>query len=139
MNDDHWLNPHEAMARVDQLSRGATRRGRWPAWLFLAIAAVNAVLFVAVAAGDRSVSRALSLVPALLIVAVVGVVARQPVIGRDSGQINRPVLIAAIATNIAGLVIDQTFLPQHLTGWLVALAVAMQSPLLVGAWLWLRR
>jgi hypothetical protein len=139
MNDEHELDPQAASARIAQLERRAGRRARWPGWLFLAIAVVNAGLFVVIASADRSAARALSLVPALLVVVIVGVAARQPVIARDSRQINRPVLVAAIATNVAGLVLDQTVLPQHFTGWLVVLAIAMQSPLLVGAWLWLRR
>jgi hypothetical protein len=32
---------------------------------------------------------------------------------------------------VAGLIIDQTVLPHHLTGWLVLLAAAMVSPYLV--------
>jgi hypothetical protein len=139
MEGHHDLDPGEALARVTELSQRAGRRAQWPGWLFVTIAAINATLFVAMGSGDRTVSRALGAVPLLLLVAVVMFAARQPVIGRSSRRINRPVLVAAIATNVAGLIVYQAVLPQHFTGWLVVLAVAMQSPLLAGAWLWLRR
>lgn len=133
------MSPREVVARVAHLSRRASRRASWPGWLFLAVAVINAALFVGMGSGDRAVSRALSTVPILLVIVVLVFAARQPVIARDSGHINRPVLVAAIATNVAGLVVYQTVLPQQFTGWLVALAIAMQSPLVAGAWLWLKR
>ncbi len=139
MSGEHDLSPREAVARIADFSRRASSRARWPGWLFLAVAVVDAALVMAMGSGNRAVSRTLSVVPALLVIAILAFAARQPVIGRHSGQINRPVLIAAIATNVAGLVVYQTVLPQHFTGGLVVLAIAMQAPLVAGAWLWLRR
>jgi hypothetical protein len=139
MSDQHDLTPHEALTQLDEVSRRANRRAKWPAGMFLTIATLNAVLFLAIADADARAARVLSTVPALLVVVVLAFAVRQPVIGREANRINQPVLIAAIATSIAGVVVDQTVLPHHFTGWLVLLAVAMQLPLLVGALLWLRR
>jgi undecaprenyl pyrophosphate phosphatase UppP len=139
MNHEHDLSPRDAIARVQHLSRRAQRRANWPGWMFLTLAVVNTALFVAIGSGNQHVRNALSAVPALLVGVILLFATRQPVIGRDSRRVNLPILIAAIPTNVAGLVVYQTVMPQHFTGWLLALAVAMSSPLLVGAWLWLRR
>jgi len=47
------------------------------------------------------------------------------------------IAIAGIVTAVAGLVIYQTVMPQHFTGWLLLLAALMVSPYFVGAWRWL--
>ena len=65
------------------------------------------------------------------------VASRQPVIGRDAARINKPVVVASLATAVTGLVLYQTVMPQGL-GWLILLAAFMVAPFLAGAWLWLR-
>ena len=56
--------------------------------------------------------------------------------GRRADQ--QPLVLAGLATAIAGLVLYQTVLPQGFTGWLVLLAAFMVTPFLAGAWRWLR-
>ena len=81
-----------------------------------------------VGSANHRVSEALSPVPALLTVAIFVILARQPVIGADAQQVNRPILIAAVVTAVSGLIIDQTVLPHHFTGWLVLLAAGVAVP-----------
>jgi hypothetical protein len=135
----HDLTPEQASVEIERMTSQVRRRARWPAWMFLGVAAVNFAFFVVVGSANHRVSDSLSPVPALLAVTVFLIVARQSVIGADAQRINRPILIAAILTTVAGLVIDQTVLPHHFTGWLVLLAAAMVSPYLVGAWRWLHQ
>jgi hypothetical protein len=133
------MTPAEAASEVERMRSRVQQRSHWPAWMFLGLAAVNFAFFIAVGSGNHTVSTSLSPVPSLLAVLILVIVARQPVIGRDSQRINRPVAIAGIVLAVAGLVVYQTVLPQHFTGWLVLLAAVMVSPYLVGAWRWLRR
>jgi hypothetical protein len=139
MTAKHDLTPAQAAAEVERMTSRVHRRAQWPAWMFLGVAAVNFAFFVVVGSANHRVSDSLSPVPALLAVAIFLIVARQPVIGADAQRINRPILIAAIVTTVSGLIIDQTVMPKHFTGWLVLLAAVMVSPYLVGAWRWLHR
>jgi hypothetical protein len=135
---DSRLTPQAAAAEIDRTTRQVRRRARWQGWLFLAVAVVNFGFYIAVGSADRTVSRALSPLPLLLVVAIFLVASRQPVVGRDAAQINKPVVVAGLATAIAGLVLYQTVMPQGFTGWLVVLAAFMVTPFLAGAWRWFR-
>jgi hypothetical protein len=126
------MTPQAAAAEIDRTARQVRRRARWQGWLLLAVAVVNFGFYIAIGSADRTVSRALSPLPIFL------VASRQPVVGRDAARINRPVVVAALATAIAGLVLYQTVMPQGFTGWLVLLAAFMVTPFLAGAWRWLR-
>lgn len=134
---DHDISPEAAAAEIDRTARQVRRRARWPGWLLLAVAVVNFGFFIAVGSASRPVSQALSPLPALLAVVIFLVASRQPVVGLDARRINRPVVLAALATAIAGLVLYQTVMPQGFTGWLVLLAAFMVTPYLAGAWRWL--
>jgi cation transport ATPase len=132
------MTPQAAAAEIDRTARQVRRRARWQGWLLLAVAVVNFGFYIAIGSADRTVSRALSPLPILLAVVIFLVASRQPVVGRDAARINRPVVVAALATAIAGLVLYQTVMPQGFTGWLVLLAAFMVTPFLAGAWRWLR-
>ena len=136
--DDSSMTPQAAAAEIDRTAHQVRRRARWQGWLFLAVAAVDFGFYIAVGSADRAVSRALSPLPVLLVVAIFLVASRQPVVGRDAARINKPTVVAALATAIAGLVLYQTLMPQGFTGWLVLLAAFMVTPFLAGAWCWLR-
>lgn len=135
---DSDMTPEAAAAEIDRTAHQVRRRARWQGWLFLAVAVVNFGFYLAVGSADRTVSRALSPLPILLAVVIFLVASRQPVVGRDAARINKPVVVAGLATAIAGLVLYQTVMPQGLTGWLVLLAAFMVTPFLAGAWRWLR-
>jgi hypothetical protein len=137
MNSDDDLTPEAAAAEVDRAAWQVRRRARWPGWMFLVFAAIDFAFFVIVGSGNRTVSDALIPVPALLAAAIFLIAARQPVVGQDAQRINKPIAIAGIVTAVAGLVIYQTVMPQHFTGWLLLLAALMVSPYFVGAWRWL--
>ncbi len=133
------VSPEAAAAELDRTAGRVRRRAHWTAWLFLALAVVNFGYFVIVGSGNHAVANALIPVPTLLAVVIFVVASRQPVIGLDAARINKPVALAGVVTVVAGLVVEQTLLPDHFSGWLVLLAAAMVSPYLVGAWLWFRR
>ena len=135
---DSGMTPEAAAAEVDRTARQVRRRARWQGWLFLAVAAVDFGFYIAVGSVGPTASRALSPLPLLLVVAIFLVASRQPVIGRDAARINKPVVVAGLATAVAGLVLYQTVMPPGFTGWLVLLAAFMVAPFLAGAWLWLR-
>jgi len=135
---DSGMTPQAAAAEIHRTAHQVRRRARWQGWLFLAVAAVNFGFYIAVGSADRTVSRALSPLPILLAVVIFLVASRQPVVGRDAARINKPVVVAGLATAIAGLVLYQTVMPQGFTGWLVLLAAFMVTPFLAGAWRWLR-
>lgn len=135
---DSGMTPQAAAAEIDKMARQVRRRARWQGWLLLAVAVVNFGFYIAIGSADRTVSRALSPLPVLLAVVIFLVASRQPVVGRDAARINKPVVMAALATAIAGLVLYQTVMPQGFTGWLVLLAAFMVTPFLAGAWRWLR-
>lgn len=135
---DSGMTPQAAAAEIDRTAHQVRRRARWQGWLLLAVAAVNFGYYIAIGSADRTVSRALSPLPVLLTVVIFLVASRQPVVGRDAARINKPVVLAGLATAIAGLVLYQTVLPQGFTGWLVLLAAFMVTPFLAGAWRWLR-
>jgi hypothetical protein len=139
MNAGHnsGMTPQAAAAEIDRTAHQIRRRARWPGWLFLAIAAVNFGFYIAIGSADRTVSRALIPLPILLVVVIFLVASRQPVIGRDAARINKPVVVASLATAVTGLVLYQTVMPQGL-GWLILLSAFMVAPFLAGAWLWLR-
>jgi hypothetical protein len=132
------MSPQAAAAEIDRTARQVRRRARWQGWLLLAVAVVNFGFYLAIGSADRTVSRALSLLPVLLVVVIFLVASRQPVVGRDAARINRPAVGAGLVVVIAGLVLYQTVLPQGFTGWLVLLAAFMVAPFLAGAWRWLR-
>ncbi len=132
------MTPRAAAAEIDRMAHQVRRRARWQGWLLLAVAVVNFGFYIAIGSADRTVSRALSPLPILLAVVIFLVASRQPVVGRDAARINKPVVVAALATAIAGLVLYQTVMPQGFTGWLVLLAGFMVTPFLAGAWRWLR-
>jgi hypothetical protein len=135
---DSGMTPQAAAAEIDRTAHQVQRRARWQGWLFLAVAAVNFGFYITIGSADRTVSRALSPLPILLVVATFLVASRQPVVGRDAAQINKPVVMAGLATAITGLVLYQTVMPQGFTGWLVLLAAFIVTPFLAGAWRWLR-
>ena len=135
---DSGMTPQAAAAEIDRMAHQVRRRARWQGWLLLAVALVNFGFYIAIGSADRTVSRALSPLPILLAVVIFLVASRQPVVGRDAARINKPVVVAALATAIAGLVLYQTVMPQGFTGWLVLLAAFMVIPFLAGAWRWLR-
>ena len=135
---DSGMTPQVAAAEIDRMTHQVRRRARWQGWLLLAVAVVNFGFYIAIGSADRAVSRALSPLPILLAVVIFLVASRQPVVGRDAARINKPVVVAALATAIAGLVLYQTVMPQGFTGWLVLLAAFMVTPFLAGAWRWLR-
>jgi hypothetical protein len=135
---DSGMTPQAAAAEIDRMARQVRRRARWQGWLLLAVAVVNFGFYIAIGSADRTVSRALGPLPVLLAVVIFLVASRQPVVGRDAARINKPVVMAALATAIAGLVLYQTVMPQGFTGWLVLLAAFMVTPFLAGAWRWLR-
>ena len=137
MNSDDDLTPEAAAAEVGRAAWQVRRRARWPGWMFLVFAAIDFAFFVIVGSGNRTVSDALIPVPALLAAAIFLIAARQPVVGQDAQRINKPIAIAGIVTAVVGLVIYQTVMPQHFTGWLLLLAALMVSPYYVGAWRWL--
>lgn len=139
MDEQPELSPRAAAEQLDRTASQVRRRGHWPAWLFLSMAGVTFAFVLLLGSGSHAVSSALSPVPGLLAVAVIVIVTRQPVIGRDAQAINRPVVLAGLVTAVAGLVVDQTVLPSHFTGWLVLVAFLVVSPYLVGAIRWLRR
>jgi hypothetical protein len=132
------MTPQTAAAEIDRTAYKVRRRARWQGWLFLAVAAVNFGFYIAIGSADRTVSRALIPLPILLAAAIFLVASRQPVVGLDAARTNRPVVVAALAAAIAGLVLYQTVMPQGFTGWLVLLATIMITPFLAGAWRWLR-
>jgi cation transport ATPase len=139
MNTEHsGMTPQAAAAEIDRMAHQVRRRARWQGWLLLAVAVVNFGFYIAIGSADRTVSRALSPLPILLAVVIFLVASRQPVVGRDAARINKPVVVAALATAIVGLVLYQTVMPQGFTGWLVLLAAFMVTPFLAGAWRWLR-
>jgi hypothetical protein len=133
------LSPQHAAEQLERTTSQVRRRGRWPAWLFLSTAVVTFAFVLLVGSGSHAVSTALSPLPSLLAVAILVVVIRQPVIGRGAQAINKPVVLASVLTAVVGLVIDQTVLPGHFTGWLVLVAALVVSPYFLGAALWLRR
>jgi cation transport ATPase len=135
---DSGITPQAAAAEINRMAHQVRRRARWQGWLLLAVAVVNFGFYIAIGSADRTVSRALSPLPILLAVVIFLVASRQPVVGRDAARINKPVVVAALATAIAGLVLYQTVMPQGFTGWLVLLAAFMVTPFLAGAWRWLR-
>ena len=135
---DSGLTPEAAATEIDRTARQVRRRARWQGWLFLTVAIVDFGFYIAIGSAGRAVARALSPLPLVLAVAIFLVASRQPVIGRDAARINRPVVAAALAAAIAGLVLYQTVMPQGFTGWLVLLAAFMVTPFLAGAWRWLR-
>jgi cation transport ATPase len=135
---DSGMTPQDAAAEIDRTAHQVRRRAGWQGWLFLAVAVVTFGFYIAVGSADRAVSQALSPLPILLVVVTFLVASRQPVIGRDAARINKPVVIAGLATVIVGLVLYQTVMPQGFTGWLVLLAAFMVAPFLAGAWRWLR-
>ena len=137
MNSDDDLTPEAAAAEVGRAAWQVRRRARWPGWMFLVFAGIDFAFFVIVGSGNRTVSDALIPVPALLAAAIFLIAARQPVVGQDAQRINKPIAIAGIVTAVVGLVIYQTVMPQHFTGWLLLLAALMVSPYFVGAWRWL--
>jgi hypothetical protein len=135
---DSGMTPQAAAAEIHRTAQQVRRRARWPGWLFLAVAVANFGFYIAIGSADQPVSRALSPLPALLVVVIFLVASRQPVVGRDAARINQPVVVAGLATAIAGLLLYQTVMPQGFSGWLVLLAAFMVTPFLVGAWRWLR-
>lgn len=135
---DGGMTPQAAAAEIDRTARQIRRRARWQGWLLLAVAVVNFGFYIAIGSADRTVSRALSPLPMLLVVVIFLVASRQPVVGRDAARINKPVVLASLAAAIAGLVLYQTVMPQGFTGWLILLAAFMVTPFLAGAWRWLR-
>ena len=139
MSEHPDLPPQAAAEQLERTTRQIRRRGQWPTWLFLSMAAVTFALVLLLGSGSHEVSSALSPLPGLLAVATAVIVIRQPVVGRDAQAINRPVVLAGLITAVAGLVIDQTVLPSHFTGWLVLVALVVVSPYLVGAVRWLQR
>ena len=139
MGEHHDLSPQAAAEQLERTSSQVRRRTHWPAWLFLAMAAVTFTFVILAGSDSHALSTALSPLPAVLSVAIILIVNRQPVIGRDAPAINKPVVLAGLVTAVTGLIIDQTVLPDHVTGWLVLVAVFVISPYLVGATVWLRR
>lgn len=135
---DSGMTPQAAATEIDRTAHQVRQRARWQGWLFLAVAAVNFGFFLAVGSAGRTISQALSPLPILLVVVIFLVASRQPVVGRDAARINKPVVVAGLATAIAGLVLYQTVMPQGFTLWLVLLAAFMVTPFLAGAWRWLR-
>jgi len=135
---DSGITPQAAAAEIDRIAHQVRRRARWQGWLFLAVAAVNFGFYIAIGSAGPTVARALIPLPVLLVVVIFLVASRQPVVGRDAPRINKPIVMAGLATAIAGLVLYQTVMPQGFTGWLVLLAAFMVSPFLAGAWRWLR-
>lgn len=135
---DNSMTPEAAAAEIDRTARQVRRRARWQGWLFLAVAVADFGFYIADGSASRPVSRALSPLPILLAVVIFLVASRQPVVGRDAARVNRPVVGAALAAAIAGLVLYQTVMPHGFTGWLVLLAALMVAPFLAGAWHWLR-
>jgi len=133
---DSGMTPQAAAAEIDRMAHQVRRRARWQGWLLLAVAVVNFGFYIAIGSADRTVSRALSPLPILLVVVIFLVASRQPVVGRDAARINRQVVAASLATAIAGLVLYQTVMPQGFTGWLILLAAFMVTPFLAGAWRW---
>src|SRR5512146_38098 len=125
---DSGMTPQDAAAEIDRTAHQVRRQARWQGWLFLAVAVVNFGFYIAIGSAARTVARALSPLPILLAVVIFLVASRQPVVGRDAAQINKPVVAAALATAIAGLVLYQTVMPQGFTGWLVLLAAFMVTP-----------
>jgi cation transport ATPase len=137
--DQHnGMTPETAATEIDRTTRQVRRQARWHGWLFLAVAAVDFGFYIAVGSASHSVSRALAPLPILLAAAIFLVASRQPVVGRDAAQVNRPVVAAALAAAIVGLVLYQTVMPQGFSGWLVLLAAFMVTPFLAGAWRWFR-
>lgn len=134
---DSSMTPQAAAAEADRAARQVRRRAQWQGWLFLATAVVNFGFYIAVGSADRTVSRAISPLPVLLAVVIFVVASRQPVIGRDAARVNKPAVVASLATAIAGLMLYQTVMPQGFTPWLVLLAALMVAPLVAGAWRWL--
>ena len=139
MTTKHDLTPAQAAAEVERMTSRVHHRSRWPSWMYLGVAIVNFASFVVAGSANHRISSSLSPIPVLLAAAIFLIVARQPVIGTNAQRINRPILIAAIITTVAGLIIDQTVMPDHVTSLLILLAAAMVSPYLVGAWRWLHR
>ena len=135
---DSSMTPQAAAAEIDRTARQVRRRARWQGWLFLAVAVVNFGFYIAIGSASQTVSRALSPLPILLAAVIFLVASRQPVVGRDAARINKPVVMAGLATATAGLVLYQTVMPQGFTGWLVLLAAFLGTPVLGGSWRWLR-
>lgn len=130
---DSNLTPEAAAAEIERTGRLVRGRARWPGWVWFGVAVVNFGFFVGVGTVDRTVSQALTPLPIVVIVVIFVVAARQLVVGRHAGRINKPVALAAVV----GLVLLQTVVLQGFTGWLVGLAAVMVAPYLVGAWRWL--
>jgi hypothetical protein len=135
---DSGMTPEAAAAEADRTARQVRRRARWQGWLFLCVAVLEFGFYLAVGSADPAVSRALSPLSILLVMAIFLVASRQPVVGRDAARINKPVVAAGLVTAITGLLLYQTVLPQGFSGWLVLLAAFMVAPFLAGAWRWLR-
>lgn len=135
---DSGMTPQAAAAEIARTAHQVQRRARWQGWLLLAVALVNFGFYIAIGSAGQSAARALSPLPILLVVVIFLVASRQPVVGRDAARINKPVVVAGLATAIAGLVLYQTVMPQGFTGWLILLAAFMVTPFLAGAWRWLR-
>jgi cation transport ATPase len=135
---DGDMTPQAAADEISRTFHQVRRRARWQGWLFLAVAVVNFGFYIAVGSAGVTVARALSPLPVLLAVVTFLVASRQPLVSRDAARINKPVVLAGLATAIAGLVLYQTVMPQGFTVWLILLALFMVTPFLAGAWRWLR-
>lgn len=129
------LSPHAAAAEIDRMSQRVRAGGRWQGWMWLIIGVATFTFYVGTGSGSVVLADVIAPAFGLLGVASCLYAARQRVVDRVAGRIERPVTGCYVAVVVRGVVLKLTVLPDRLTPGLVIVAVIMAVPGFVGAWL----
>ncbi len=113
--EDTALNARAAAAEIDRMSARVREGGRWQGWTWLVIGLATCVFYVGTGSGYGLVADVVGPAFGLLAIVLCIYAARQHVVDRVGGRIERPVTEAYVTAVVVGVVLKLTVIPSQLT------------------------